>query len=288
MTAGITTGTAKSALFGLLATLLPALASAAEIKVTAMPTVHVQIPHAPQANGRPVTPQLKGVIIHQQGQGASGVNIGAGVSVHDAGLKGAAGMSSGVVAAPAQGGSPPGVTYGANTFGAVATGASVLNAQGHGGPYAATPQTTPFADLYGATGSTVVTGPTVGPLSGPITTATLPSSVPAGSPTGVLYGQNTLGAVATGAAVLAGQGHPGPYAATLQTNPYADLFAATGSTLVSGSTVGPLTGPITSSTLPGPPSGTSSSPPPPQAFHLQLVNQLRNYEILKDGAAEHH
>jgi len=45
---------------------------------------------------------------------------------------------------------------------------------------------------------------------------------------GVLWGENTLTAVAAGYSVLTAQGHPGPYALILQTIPYADLFAPVG------------------------------------------------------------
>jgi hypothetical protein len=56
---------AKSIYLSLVAVSIPGFAHAIEIK-TQVPTVHIQVPHTPQVNGRFVTPQPKGVTINQQ------------------------------------------------------------------------------------------------------------------------------------------------------------------------------------------------------------------------------
>jgi uncharacterized linocin/CFP29 family protein len=93
---------------------------------------------------------------------------------------------------------------------------------------------------------------TVGPLSG--------------TP-GVLYGENTFAAVATGCSVLTSQGQRGPYALILHTVPYADLFApfGNGSLVVTADRVIPLVkaGLFDTGTLP-PNSAVPPTVPPPK------------------------
>jgi uncharacterized linocin/CFP29 family protein len=94
-----------------------------------------------------------------------------------------------VISVPELGtGSPPGVTYGENTFNAVAQGYSVLTAQGNPGPFALILNTVPFADLYApvGSGSLVITADRIEPLvkAGMFGTGTLPAdqSLPVSSP----------------------------------------------------------------------------------------------------------
>ena len=86
-------------------------------------------------------------------------------------------------------GSPPGVTYGENTFNAVTQGYSVLTAQGQPGPYALILNTTVYADLYASVGigSLVITADRVEPLvkAGLFGTGTVPPNP--GSPPGPPY-----------------------------------------------------------------------------------------------------
>jgi uncharacterized linocin/CFP29 family protein len=49
---------------------------------------------------------------------------------------------------------------------------------------------------------------------------------------GVLYGENTFGAVSKGYSVLQQNGHYGPYVLALQTTPYADTYAPLPNTLI--------------------------------------------------------
>jgi uncharacterized linocin/CFP29 family protein len=84
-------------------------------------------------------------------------------------------------------GSPPGVTYGENTFSAVTQGYAILTSQGHPGPYALVLNTFPYADLYAAVGlgSLVITADRVEPLvkAGLFGTGTVPPNLnPGGSP----------------------------------------------------------------------------------------------------------
>jgi uncharacterized linocin/CFP29 family protein len=62
------------------------------------------------------------------------------------------------------------------------------------------------------------------------------------APAGVLWGENTFAAVASGCAALTAQGQSGPYALILQTVPYADLFAPVGieSLVVTADRIAPL------------------------------------------------
>ena len=86
-------------------------------------------------------------------------------------------------------GTPPGVTYGENTFNAVTQGYSVLTAQGQPGPYALILNTVVYADLYASvgTGSLVTTAQRVEPLvkAGLFGTGTVPPNP--GSPPGPPY-----------------------------------------------------------------------------------------------------
>jgi uncharacterized linocin/CFP29 family protein len=90
-------------------------------------------------------------------------------------------------------GSPPGVTYGENTFNAVTQGYSVLTAQGQPGSYALILNAVVYADLYASVGvgSLITTAERVEPLvkAGLFGTGTVPpnpSSPPGGPYCGVL------------------------------------------------------------------------------------------------------
>jgi uncharacterized linocin/CFP29 family protein len=75
----------------------------------------------------------------------------------------------------------PGVIYGTETFAAVALGYSVLQQNGHYGPYALVLHTIPYADAYAPVIGLVITADRIKPLveAGFYGTGTLPTNVPA-------------------------------------------------------------------------------------------------------------
>jgi len=77
----------------------------------------------------------------------------------------------------------PGVTWGENTFAAVAQGIATLTGNGKSGPFALVMHTVPFADTYAPVGpeSLAITADRIGPLvkAGFYSSGTLPSNSPA-------------------------------------------------------------------------------------------------------------